>query len=63
MVHVDPTLRNSVEGHPVKANDPIIIEHCATSKFLASDKINYRNDFGSEFEVSVHSYCTTSKNQ
>ena len=39
-----------------------MIEHCATSKYLASDKIPYRNDFGSEFEVSVHSYSTTNKN-
>jgi len=47
----------------VLASDPILIEHCATSHFLASDSIQYRNDFGTEYEVSVHSYATNNKSQ
>mgnify|MGYP001617066926 CR=1 FL=1 len=50
-------------GAPVPSNTPIIIEHCATSHYLASDKIDYINDFGSEFEVSVKSYSTNNKSQ
>ena len=45
------------------ASDGILIEHCATSHYLASDKINYRNDFGTECEVSVHSHSTKNKTQ
>ena len=45
------------------ANQPILLEHCATSHFLASDKLDYRNDFGTEYEVCVHSYATANKSQ
>jgi hypothetical protein len=47
----------------VPANQEVLIEHCATSQYLASDKINYRNDFGTEYEVCVHSYSTNNKSQ
>jgi hypothetical protein len=40
-----------------------LIEHCSTSQFLASDKINYRNDFGMEYEVCAYSYATNNKSQ
>lgn len=30
---------------------------------MASDFINYRNDFGMEYEVSVHSHATFNKSQ
>lgn len=50
-------------GEVVPANEQVLIEHCATSQFLASDKINYRNDFGMEYEVSVNSYSTNNKSQ
>ena len=63
ITHADPNLRTSTLGQPVLANDPILIEHCATSHYLASDNTNYRNDFGSEFEVCVHSYATNNKAQ
>ena len=63
VVSVDPNLRISSVGKPVLANEPILIEHCATSHFLASDSIQYRNDFGTEYEVCVHSYATNNKSQ
>jgi hypothetical protein len=47
----------------VIANEPVLIEHCATSHYLASDKINYINDFGMEYEVCVNSYSTNNKSQ
>jgi hypothetical protein len=61
ILHSNANLRIPSLGQAVPANEPILIEHCATSHFLASDNINYRNDFGSEFEVCVHSYSTNNK--
>lgn len=50
-------------GQPIQANSPLLIMHCATSSNLASDLIDYRNDFGTEFEVNVHNYSTKNKSQ
>ena len=63
VVHSNPNLRVSSLGQPVKANEPVLIEHCATAQFLASDKIAYGNDFGVEYEVSVRSHTTNNKTQ
>lgn len=60
---MNPNYRNSSLGEPVPANDGVLIEHCATSQYLASDKIDYRNDFGMEYEVCVNSYSTNNKSQ
>ena len=61
--HSDPNQRIKSVGQVILANDPIMIEHCATSHHLASDKIQYRNDFGTEYEVCVHSYTSNNKSQ
>lgn len=53
VVHANPNLRISSVGEPVRANEELIIEHCATAQFLSSDKIQYGNEFGTEYEVSV----------
>jgi len=58
---LDPNDRVPLLGEPVKTNAPVVIEHCATSHYLASDLINYRNNFGMECEVCVHSYATKNK--
>ena len=63
VVHSNPNLRVSSLGQPVKSNEPVLIEHCATAQFLASDKIAYGNDFGVEYEVSVRSHTTNNKTQ
>ena len=63
IVHVNPNNRVSSLGQAVPANQEIIIEHCATAQFLYSDKINYRNEFGLEYEVSVFSQTTNNKGQ
>jgi hypothetical protein len=63
IVHSDPNKRNPTIGEAVSANEPILLEHCATAHYLASDNIVYRNDFGSEFEVSVKSYASQNKSQ
>ena len=39
ILHSNPNLRQTSLGQPVDSNAPILIEHCATSHFLASDKI------------------------
>lgn len=60
---INPNDRNQLLGEPVQAGQPILIEHCATSHYLSSDKIDYRNDFGTECEISVHSAATHNKSQ
>jgi hypothetical protein len=61
--HADPNVRYAMKSQPVSVNSPVIIEHCATSHFLASDLVEYRNDFGTEYEVCVHSFATLNKSQ
>ena len=61
--HWDPNDRYAMKSQSVPVNEPVIIEHSGTSHFLASDLIEYRNDFGTEYEVSVYSYATLNKSQ
>ena len=61
--HVDPGSRKANYGQPIPANSGILIQHCATGDFLASDLVDYRNDFGLEYEVCVHSYASKNKGQ
>lgn len=61
--HVDPNVRFSMKSQPVPAGAPVIIEHSATAHFLASDMLEYKNDFGTEYEVCVFSYATLNKSQ
>ena len=63
ILHIDPNRRNTSLGDAVDANQQVLIEHCSTSQYLASDKINYRNDFGMEYEVCAYSYSTNNKSQ
>eukprot|EP00164_Ancoracysta_twista_P004453 GFYU01006007.1.p1 GENE.GFYU01006007.1~~GFYU01006007.1.p1 ORF type:complete len:406 (-),score=144.66 GFYU01006007.1:561-1778(-) len=60
---VDPNIRFEVEGTPVPANTPIIVNHVATNCHLGSDKIRYANDFGNEFEAHTHTYTDIGKAQ
>lgn len=47
----NPNSRKSSFGQPVVANSGVIIKHCATANLLASDLVDYGNDFGLENEV------------
>jgi hypothetical protein len=47
----NPTTRLDNVGKAVPANEPVIIKHAATCFLLASDEVDYRNDFGLEYEV------------
>lgn len=60
---VDPNKRYAMKSQIVEVNHPIILEHSGTAHYLASDLIEYRNDFGTEYEVSVRSYGTLNKSQ
>jgi hypothetical protein len=61
--HADPNERFQARGSPVPCNEAVIFEHCATSHYLASDLVVYNNDFGVEYEASVHSFATLNKSQ
>ena len=61
--HANPKLRFKSQGEVVAANQPIVIKHKQTGQCLAADSINYRNDYGVEFEVCGHSFLNTKKTQ
>lgn len=61
--HIDPTLRFSLEGKPVSIREPFIIRHCSTNRLLASDLIDYYNDYGNEYEVCCNNFLTNNKFQ
>jgi len=61
--NANPSDRFLTKSEPVPVNQAIILEHSGTSHYLASDLMEYKNDFGTEYEVSGHSYATTNKSQ
>ncbi len=44
--HVSPKYRFDSVGEEVKVTDELLVKHNATSQWLASDKVNYVNEFG-----------------
>lgn len=58
---LDPNFRFERQGEPVMVGEPILIRHSATSHYLASDLVKIKNDFGTEYEVSVHSFASKNK--
>lgn len=60
---LDPNDRFERQGEPIKANDPILIRHCQTAHYLASDTNRHGNDFGGEFEVMNHSFALLNRTQ
>lgn len=61
--YIDPNYRFEKQGEPVRVNEPILIRHAATSHYLASDITKYKNDFGQEYELSVHSFASKNRSQ
>ena len=61
--YLDPNQRFEKQGEPVLANEPILIRHCGTSHYLASDLNKYKNDFGQEYEVCVNSFASKNRSQ
>mmetsp|Transcript_30481 Transcript_30481/g.40551 ORF Transcript_30481/g.40551 Transcript_30481/m.40551 type:complete len:340 (-) Transcript_30481:521-1540(-) len=60
---LDPNFRMERQGEPVRCQDPILIRHCSTSHYLASDNCRYANDFGGEKEVMCHSFAIQNRTQ
>ena len=61
--HIDPNVRFKSEGLPVKVNEPILLKHCSTDHHLASHLVEYKNDFGVEYEICCSSFLTLNKSQ
>lgn len=59
----DPNERFERQGEPVRAGEPILLRHCHTQQYLASDVVVEKNDFGTEYEVSTHSFHCPNKTQ
>ncbi len=47
--HTSPKYRFDALGEDVKTMDQLLVKHNATSQWLASDKVNYINQFGPEY--------------
>ncbi|KAI9332890.1 hypothetical protein DFJ73DRAFT_53868 [Zopfochytrium polystomum] len=57
IVFTDPHMQPEMEGQPVEADTPFLLQHCLTGSFLSSEsssKTMIRNDFGVEWEVDCH---------
>lgn len=59
----DVKKRFEKEGDIVLVTDDICFRHVHTGSFLASDKIAWRNLFGTEFELHCHNYVGLNKTQ
>lgn len=59
----DPNERLEYQGQPVRASDPILLRHCQTQHYLASDNVRYKTCFGGEKEVSCNSFAQLNKTQ
>lgn len=61
--HFDPKIRFDGKGAEVVSGEVLLIKHCTTGQWLASDKVTYINNFGKEFEVYGKSWFTNNKTQ
>lgn len=61
--HPDPNERLEMIGHPVKADDSILLKHEMTNQWLAADDKPYDNAFGKEYEVMAHNFLVNNKSQ
>ena len=59
----DPNDRFERQGEAVRSGEPILFRHCHTQAYLASDAVKEKNDFGTEYEVSCHSFSSQNKTQ
>lgn len=53
---LDPNFRFEMQGEPVKVNEGLLLRHCQTGHYLASDLVRHGNEFGGEWEVMCHSF-------
>jgi len=43
--------------------DPFVLRHCATGRLLASDLVDYYNDYGLEYEMCCNNFLSNNKYQ
>ena len=60
---LDPNFRFEKQGTPVECNDPVLIRHVGTNKYLSSDLNKIKNQFGTEYEVCVNNYASKNRSQ
>ena len=46
-----------------KVTNPFLVKHCSTGACLASDLVDYYNDYGHEYEISCRNFLTPNKYQ
>lgn len=61
--YADPKIRFEMVGQPIKSHEPLLIKHVLTSQWLATDVIEYKNMYGTEFEVIAHNFLWNNKTQ
>ena len=59
----DPNDRLERQGEPVTTSTPVLIRHCQTLHYLASDNVRYAKNYGGECEVTCHDFCGNFKTQ
>lgn len=59
----DPNDRLERQGEPVTTATPILLRHCQTLHYLASDNVRYAKNYGGECEVMTHDFCGNFKTQ
>jgi hypothetical protein len=52
-----------MEGQPICSKDQFVLRHCATGKLLASDLVDYYNDYGLEYEMCCNNFLSNNKYQ
>jgi hypothetical protein len=52
-----------MDGQPMSSKDPFVLRHCATGRLLASDLVDYYNDYGLEYEMCCNNFLTNNKYQ
>ena len=50
-------------GHPIRADDSLLLKHEMTNQWLAADDKLYDNTFGREYEVLAHNFLVNNKSQ
>jgi len=61
--HVDAKIRFEQVGEPVSVDEQVLLKHAHTSNWLGSESGLFKNLYGPEMEVFVHSFYDTKKTQ
>jgi hypothetical protein len=61
--HVDAKVRFEMVGEQISVDDQILLKHAHTSNWLGSESSTFKNTYGPEMEVFVHSFYDTKKTQ